>query len=168
MAAVLREYLTSPHLQVLNLGDDLVGLSAAMGRDSIGAVMVSGVGVGMDPVTLVVTALAAGAALGLEDVSAAAVRGAYVSLKALTARRLTCHEEASRAWEAPLVAELAAAGNTSFVAASHALRCLIDEAGSSARSAQSRGQVHKASKSGTAIPRVSSSALRQVAESRVR
>jgi hypothetical protein len=103
-----------------------------MGRDSIGTITVSGVGVGMDPVTLVVTALAAGTALGLKDMSSAAVRGSYISLKALTARRVTRHEEAPRAWEAPLVAKLAAAGDTSFVAAAHALRFLIDEVGSSA------------------------------------
>ena len=42
----------------------------------------------MDAVTLIVTALAAGAALGLKDTASAAVMDAYGSLKALVKKRL--------------------------------------------------------------------------------
>ena len=72
----------------------------------------------MDPVTLIVTALAAGAGVGMKDTASAAVTDAYTGLKALVKRRfaghpdselvLTRHEEAPQAWEGPLAAELAA------------------------------------------------------------
>lgn len=74
----------------------------------------------MDPVTLIVTALAAGAALGLKDTTSAAVHDAYLSLKALVRQRLSSradgelvlarHAEAPKTWEGPLAAELSAAG----------------------------------------------------------
>ncbi len=99
----------------------------------------------MDPVTLIVTALGAGAALGLKDMASAAVKDAYTSLKALVARRLAGrrdgelvlvrHEEAPEAWEGPLVAELTAAGaadDAGLVAAAQALMSLVDEVGSRA------------------------------------
>ena len=41
----------------------------------------------MDPVTLIVTALAAGAASALQDGTSAAVKDAYARLKALVTRR---------------------------------------------------------------------------------
>ena len=41
----------------------------------------------MDPVTLIVTALAAGAVFGLKDTASAAVKDAYAGLKALVKRR---------------------------------------------------------------------------------
>jgi hypothetical protein len=41
----------------------------------------------MDPVTLIVTALAAGAVLGLKDAASAAVKDAYAGLKALVKKR---------------------------------------------------------------------------------
>jgi hypothetical protein len=99
----------------------------------------------MDPVTLIVTALAAGAALGLKDTASAAVKDAYGSLKALVARRLAGrhdgelvlarHEEAPQAWEGPLVAELTAAGaadDAGLVTAAQTLMSLVDETGSRA------------------------------------
>jgi hypothetical protein len=114
-------------------------------RDSIGVVTVRGVGVGMDPVMLIATALAAGAALGLKDTASAAVKDAYGSLKALATRRLSGrrngelvlarHEDAPQAWEGPLVAELTAAGaadDAGLVAAAQALMSLVDEIGSRA------------------------------------
>jgi RIP homotypic interaction motif len=99
----------------------------------------------MDPVTLIVTALAAGAALGLKDTASVAVRDAYGSLKALATRRLAGrgegelalarHEEDPQAWEGPLVAELTAVGaadDASLVAAAQALMTMVDETGSRA------------------------------------
>jgi hypothetical protein len=99
----------------------------------------------MDPVTLIVTALAAGAALGLKDTASAAVMDAYRSLKRLVATRLAGrrdgelllarNEEAPKVWEAPLAAELKAAGaaaDPDLVAAAQVLMRLVDEAGSRA------------------------------------
>lgn len=97
----------------------------------------------MDPVTLIVTALAAGAATALQDGTAQAVKDAYARLKALVMRRfagrakaelvLAEHETAPQTWEAPLAAELTAAGadaDAHLVAAAQALMSLVDEAGS--------------------------------------
>ena len=74
----------------------------------------------MDPITLIVTALAAGTALGLQDTASAMVKDAYASLKALVRKRLggdpgaelvlTRHEQAPETWQAPLRAELARTG----------------------------------------------------------
>ena len=96
----------------------------------------------MDPVTLIVMALAAGAALGLKDTASAAVKDAYAGLRALVKRRfagrskgelvLTEHEAAPKTWEKPLAAELAAAGadrDGELVAAAQALMHLVDEEG---------------------------------------
>jgi RIP homotypic interaction motif len=97
----------------------------------------------MDPVTLIVTALAAGAASALQDGASAAVKDAYVRLKALVERRfanrpkgelvLAEHEAAPQTSEAPLAAELSAADaerDVALVAAAQALMRLVDEAGS--------------------------------------
>ena len=99
----------------------------------------------MDPVTLIVTALAAGAASALQDGTAEAVKDAYARLKALVKKRfaglgrakaeltLAEHEAAPQTWEAPLGAELSAAGaegDADLVAAAEALMRLVDEAGS--------------------------------------
>jgi hypothetical protein len=97
----------------------------------------------MDPVTLIVTALAAGAASALQDGASAAVKDAYARLKALVTRRfvdrpkgqlvLAEHETAPQTWEAPLAAELSAAGaegDPDLVAAAQALMSLVDGAGS--------------------------------------
>jgi len=99
----------------------------------------------MDPVTLIVTALAAGAAFGLKDTASAAVKDAYGGLKALAKRRLVRrrdgelvlarHAEAPQVWEGPLAAELTAAGaaeDAGLVEAAQALMGLVDEAGSRA------------------------------------
>jgi hypothetical protein len=97
----------------------------------------------MDPVTLIVTALAAGAASALQDGASAAVKDAYLRLKALVKNRFAGHpkgelilaeqEAAPQVWQAPLAAELSAAGvegDGDLVTAAQALMCLVDEAGS--------------------------------------
>ena len=96
----------------------------------------------MDPITLIVTALAAGAALGVKDTASAAVKDAYAALKALVRKRLgggqgaelvlAKHEQAPETWQAPLVAELAEAKadrDRDLIAAAKALLDLADEAG---------------------------------------
>jgi hypothetical protein len=95
----------------------------------------------MDPVTLIVMALAAGAALGLKDTASQAVKDAYSGLKVLVKKRfagraegelvLAKHEEAPETWQAPLMAELAAAGadhDRDLLAAAKALLDLVGEA----------------------------------------
>ena len=97
----------------------------------------------MDPVTVIVTALAAGAASALQDGVSAAVKDAYARLRALVTKQfadrpkaelvLAEHEAAPQTWEAPLAAELSAVGaegNANLVAAAQALMNLVDEAGS--------------------------------------
>jgi hypothetical protein len=101
---------------------------------------VNGVG-RMDPITLIVTALAAGAALGAQDTVSAMVKDAYAGLKVLVSKRLggrpgaelvlVKHEQAPETWQAPLMAELAETGADSdrdLVAAAQALLDLIREA----------------------------------------
>ena len=96
----------------------------------------------MDPITLIVTALAAGAALGIQDTAAAMVKDAYASLKDLVRRRLGSdpgaemvlarHEQAPETWQAPLMAELArtgAEGDSDLIAAAKALLDLVGKAG---------------------------------------
>lgn len=96
----------------------------------------------MDPVTLIVTALAAGAASALQDGASAAVKDAYARLKVMVRQRfagrpeaelvLAEHETAPQKWEAPLAAELSAAGaegDADLVAAAQVLMSLVDEAG---------------------------------------
>jgi hypothetical protein len=99
----------------------------------------------MDPVTLIVTALTAGAASALQDGASAAVKDAYQRLKALVAKRfsgraagevaLAQHESAPQVWQAPLEAELTASGaanDADLIAAAEALMRLVDAAGSKA------------------------------------
>jgi hypothetical protein len=99
----------------------------------------------MDPTTLIVTALAAGAGSGLEDTTSSAIKDAYASLKALVRKRLAGNrdgelalvrlEESPGTWAGPLAAELTAAGadsDTDLVAVAQALLNLADEAGSRA------------------------------------
>lgn len=94
----------------------------------------------MDPVSLIVAALAAGAALGLKDSASAAVKDAYESLKVLVRKRLAVrkdgalvlarYQETPQVWEGPLVAELTASGaenDAALAAAAHALMLLADE-----------------------------------------
>jgi len=73
----------------------------------------------MDPVSLIVAALAAGASAALKDTAGQAVRDAYGGLKALLRRKLgnaplaqqviDKHAEAPEVWEKPLQEELASA-----------------------------------------------------------
>ncbi len=99
----------------------------------------------MDPITLIVTALASGAASGTADAASSAVKDAYAGLKALVGRRLggrpdaelvlARHEQAPEVWQAPLVAELADAGadrDLDLVRAARALMTLVDGAGARA------------------------------------
>jgi hypothetical protein len=101
----------------------------------------------MDPITLIVTALAAGAALGVQDTVSAMVKDAYAGLKALVRKRLgggpgaelvlTGHEQAPETWQAPLMAELAEAGadgDRDLIAAAQALLDLV--AGAEGRTAK--------------------------------
>jgi len=99
----------------------------------------------MDPVTLIVAALVAGAAAGLKDSASAAVKDAYDSLKGLVRRRLAGrpggelvlarHEQDPQVWDRPLVQELTesgAEGDAALVTAAQALMRLLDAAGSAA------------------------------------
>lgn len=96
----------------------------------------------MDPITLIVTALAAGAALGVQDTASAMIKDAYVSLRDLVRRRLGSdpgaelvlarHDQAPETWQAPLMAELArsgAEGDDDLIAAAKTLLDLVSEAG---------------------------------------
>jgi hypothetical protein len=96
----------------------------------------------MDPATVIVTALTAGAASVLQDGASAAVKDAYAQLKALVKARLAGqpkgelvlaeYEAAPRTWEAPLAAELSAAGaqrTADLLAAAQVLMSLVDEEG---------------------------------------
>jgi hypothetical protein len=99
----------------------------------------------MDPVTLIVTALASGAASALQDGASSAVKDAYARVTALVKRRfasrpkgelvLAEHQASPQTWKEPMAAELSAAGaagDADLVAAARALMNLIDEAGSQA------------------------------------
>lgn len=96
----------------------------------------------MDPITLIVTALAVGAAVGVKDTATSMVMDAYAGLKALVKKRLgdqpgaelvlARYEQAPETWQAPLMAELAetgADGDRDLTAAAQALLDLIGEAG---------------------------------------
>jgi hypothetical protein len=96
----------------------------------------------MDPITLIVTALAAGAALGVQDTASAMIKDAYASLKALVTKRLgggpgaelvlAKHQGAPETWQAPLMAELAesgADGDRDLIVAAQALLDLVGDAG---------------------------------------
>ena len=99
----------------------------------------------MDPITLIVTALAAGAALGVTDTASSAVKDGYAALKALIGKRLgggadaelllARYEEAPATWRSPLTAELAetrADRDADLMAAAEALMRLVDETGARA------------------------------------
>jgi hypothetical protein len=94
---------------------------------------------------LIVSALAAGAALGVTDTTSSAVKDAYAGLKALARKRLAGrpdaevvlnrHEKSPDTWRVPLMEELGQAGAASdpgLLAAALALLRLIDEAGTKA------------------------------------
>jgi hypothetical protein len=96
----------------------------------------------MDPVTLIVAALAAGAAQGVSETASGAVRDAYDGLKAKVrgwfggqpSKELVLveHEKSPDTWQAPLQAaltETGAAGDPAVVEAAQQLMALLDAAG---------------------------------------
>jgi hypothetical protein len=96
----------------------------------------------VEPITLIVAALAAGAAIGLRDTASSAVQDAYAALKSLVRSRLSGrpngqmvleqHAADPDVWEKPLIAELTAvdAGtDLALVAAAERLISLADDAG---------------------------------------
>jgi hypothetical protein len=101
-----------------------------------------GGGVAVDPVTLIVAALAAGAAHGVSESASAAVTDAYESLKAKVAGWfggsaarevvLVEHENSPDTWQAPLAAaltETGAAADPAVVKAAQLLMALLDAPG---------------------------------------
>jgi hypothetical protein len=98
----------------------------------------------MDPVTLIVAALTAGATTGVGDTAATAVKDAYQGLKELLSARfsgkktaevaLAEHEADPQTWQAPLTKELVKTGadtDPSVIELAQRLMALLDEAGSS-------------------------------------
>ena len=96
----------------------------------------------MDPVTLIVTALAAGAASALQDDAKGAVKAALVRLRALAKKRLAVrpgsefmleqHELTPAVYGRPLEHELGEAGagaDAELVGAAQELMRLLDERG---------------------------------------
>jgi hypothetical protein len=97
----------------------------------------------MDPVSLLVAALAAGASAALQDTISQAVKDAYGGLKSLLKRKLggdkplaqaviERHEEAPEVWEKPLQEELAktdVARDAEVVRAAQGLLALVDPDG---------------------------------------
>lgn len=99
----------------------------------------------MDPITLIVTALAAGAASALQDDAKGLVKTALDRLRQLVKRRfkdpangeylLEKHAKAPELWEAPLTHELnesGAAMDPELARAAQELMALLDAAGSRA------------------------------------
>jgi hypothetical protein len=103
----------------------------------------------MDPITLIVTALAAGASGGaldaVKDDVKEGVKAAYARLRGLAKKRVAArldgelaldrYETAPQAWQSVLTAELAAAGaagDAELVAAAKALMELADQTGTRA------------------------------------
>jgi hypothetical protein len=97
----------------------------------------------MEPAELVVTALAAGAAGGAENVVSTAVKDAYLELKQLLAARFTGkmtakialaeHKNDPQTWRAPLEKALGDTGaytDREVIAAAQRLMALLDEPGS--------------------------------------
>jgi flavin-binding protein dodecin len=99
----------------------------------------------MDPVTLIVVALAAGATKGLTDAASNAVKDAYASLKKLVLGKVSDtpsgavavqeHEADPDTWQAPvtkLLTESGAGDDQSLVTAAQRLMELLDSAGAQA------------------------------------
>jgi hypothetical protein len=99
----------------------------------------------VDPVTLLVTALATGAATGVGESATVAVKDAYGKLKALVASRFAGHpshevvlaeaEKQPEVWRAPLtqaVTDSGAASDPAVIEAATQLMALLDEAGTRA------------------------------------
>jgi hypothetical protein len=100
----------------------------------------------VDPITLIVAALAAGAVLGVQGTASTMVSDAYAGLKALVVRRLsgrpdaelvlTGHERSPETFRGLLMAELVQAGadhDADLIAAAKTLLDLADEAGGGPR-----------------------------------
>jgi hypothetical protein len=100
----------------------------------------------MDPVTLIVTALASGAGAGLEDSASSLVKDSYSRLKGLVTKRLSRrpdgalvlarYEQEPKAWATSLASELAAAeayDDAELLAAAQEMMNLLGKAGSQAR-----------------------------------
>jgi hypothetical protein len=96
----------------------------------------------MDPITLIVSALAAGAAVALQDATAQAIKDAYGSFKALLKRKLRYepltedvvdkHEQAPDVWEKPLEEQLRSAGigdDEELIRAAQSLLARVDPDG---------------------------------------
>lgn len=99
----------------------------------------------MDPVSLIVAALAAGAVAGAQDTASQGVKDAYAGLKRVVTRlfdgrasgetALERHESRPEEWQAALEAELIevdAGQDPQVVAAAHRVMALIDPSGSQA------------------------------------
>lgn len=96
----------------------------------------------MDPVSLIVAALAAGASTALKDTAAEAVKDAYAGLKSLLTRKLgdepaaqvaiDKYEESPDVWEKPLEEEIKKSGvadDEEVVRAAQKLMEVVDPAG---------------------------------------
>jgi hypothetical protein len=96
----------------------------------------------VEPISLIVAALAAGTAAGVQGTASTAVADAYAGLKAMVRKRLAGrpggelvlarHEQAPQTWEAPLAEELDQAGaahDADLIAAAEALLRLAGETG---------------------------------------
>lgn len=99
----------------------------------------------MEPVTLIVAALAAGAGAGVTDTAAQVVKDTYAGFKALVLRRVKDipaaeiavieHEKDPDTWSAPLAKTLTSTGadrDAELVAAAQRLMELLDPAGAKA------------------------------------
>jgi hypothetical protein len=99
----------------------------------------------MDPIALIVTALAAGAAMGAKSTASSAVTDAYSALKSLARSRLhgrpggdlvlNRHEQGPDTWRAPLMEELEAVRadrDPALVGAAQALMNMIRDSGGKA------------------------------------
>jgi hypothetical protein len=99
----------------------------------------------MDPVTLIVAALTAGASAGMTDAVSQGVKDAYAAVKALVLRRvkdvpagevaIVEHEKDPEVWSAPLAQKLADASadrDPEVIEAAQRLLQLLDPAGAQA------------------------------------
>jgi hypothetical protein len=99
----------------------------------------------MDPITLIIAALAAGGAAGVRESATSAVSDAYGALKSLVLRKLAGrrdgslvvarYEEEPEVWKAPLAGELKAAGaehDQELLEAAQLLMRLVQESGGQA------------------------------------
>jgi hypothetical protein len=94
----------------------------------------------MDPISVIVAALAAGARAGLTEASSVAVKDAYEGLRELVSRRLRGrsvaraalveYEKAPHVWQEPPSAELVAVdagSNAEIISAARRVLALLDE-----------------------------------------